>query len=94
MPKIARCCCDSGFLHVEASIVIRNHMTITDVAEEIGVGAWTLRRLESLGRIPAPRRDGLSGKRVYSDTDIAQLRAALERIADGRTIAVRERVPA
>ncbi len=72
--------------------MIRNHMTISDAATEIGVGAWTLRRLESLGRIPAPRRDGLSGRRVYSDDDIAQLRAALARLTDGRTIAARERV--
>ncbi len=74
--------------------MVRTHMTISDVADELGLGPWTLRRLESLGRIPTPRRDGLSGKRVYSDDDIAQLRAALARLTDGRTIAARERVPA
>ena len=73
--------------------MVRTHMTISDVADELGLGPWTLRRLESLGRIPAARRDGLSGKRIYSETDIPHLRAALERITDGRTIAARERIP-
>lgn len=74
--------------------MVRSHMTISDASNELGIEPWTLRRLESLGRIPAARRDGLSGKRIYSDADIPQLRAALERITDGRTIAARERVPA
>lgn len=74
--------------------MVRNKLTISDVCDELGLGPWTLRRLESLGRIPTPRRDGISGRRVYDHADIEQLRTALQHITDERTLAARERIPA
>jgi len=32
----------------------RNRYTVQDAAALVGVGPWTLRRLERLGRIPSP----------------------------------------
>ncbi len=67
--------------------MIRNQYTISDVAPVVGLGPWTLRRLESQGRIPSPQRDPLSGRRIYTDNDVAQLRAALAHLIDERTMA-------
>ncbi len=64
----------------------RNRYTVQDAAALVGVGPWTLRRLERLGRIPSPPRDGISGWRYYSDTDVEQLREALNHLADERTL--------
>jgi DNA-binding transcriptional MerR regulator len=66
--------------------MIRDHLTITDVAHIVGLKPWTLRRLEALGRIPKPCRDPYCGRRIYSQRDVAQLQAALATLA-------REHVP-
>jgi DNA-binding transcriptional MerR regulator len=67
--------------------MVRNQMTIADAAHELRVGPWTLRRLESLGHIPTPRRDALSRRRVYTEDDLQQIREALSRLADERALA-------
>lgn len=54
--------------------VIRNHYSIAEAAVRVGIKAWTLRRLESQGRIPAARRDPLCGARVYDADDIETIR--------------------
>jgi len=59
----------------------RNRYTVSDAAQLVNLNPWTLRRLERLGRIPLPPRDGISGWRYYTEDDIARLRAALVRIA-------------
>ena len=63
----------------------RNRYTVRDVAQFVGLNPWTLRRLERLGRIPAPPRDAISGWRYYTDHDLEQVRAALTRLERERT---------
>lgn len=67
--------------------MIRGNLTITDAAKLVGVNPWTLRRLEALGRIPAPQRDQLCGARTYTESDLNQIREALGRLADVRMLA-------
>jgi len=67
--------------------MIRGNLTIADVAKLVGVNAWTLRRLEALGRIPAPQRDQLCGARTYTESDLNQIREALRHLADAHTLA-------
>ncbi len=67
--------------------MIRNHLTVSEAARQVGVNAWTLRRLEALGRIPAPRRDPLCNQRIYTQEDLTQLHAALMRVAEERASA-------
>lgn len=64
--------------------MIRNRFTISDVAERVGLNPWTLRRLESLGRIPMPSRDPVSGVRIYSEHDVETLRTALAAVGSER----------
>lgn len=48
-------------------------MTITDVAERIGVTAKTIVRWEKSGKVNRPKRDW-RGWRVYDKTDLTKLR--------------------
>jgi DNA-binding transcriptional MerR regulator len=64
--------------------MINGKYTIGDVARKYGVAPWTLRRLEQLGHIPAPRRDPFSRKRVYSETDVERLGAMLTQYVEQR----------
>lgn len=64
--------------------MIRNHHTVAEAARALGMHAWTLRRLERLGRIPAARRDLLAGNsRIYSRSDIEHLRAIISGLEVG-----------
>ncbi len=56
---------------------VRSCLTVREAAARIGVGPWTIRKLEMEGRIPPARRDPLSRYRVYDDADIARIRAAI-----------------
>jgi len=67
--------------------MIRGKLRVAEAARLVGVNAWTLRRLEALGRIPAPSRDPLCGYRAYTESDLNQIREALGRLADERTLA-------
>jgi DNA-binding transcriptional MerR regulator len=53
-----------------------NLMKVNEAARELGVSEAWLRRAEGRGRIPMARRD-INGWRVYSEEDIAALRAVL-----------------
>ncbi len=68
--------------------MIRSRSTITEVAQQVGVNAWTLRRLERLGRIPPARRDPLARVRIYSNEDITMLKVALASLTDEATCAL------
>ncbi len=57
--------------------MVRKNYTISEAAEQVGLGPWTLRRLERQGRIPAARRDPLARARVYSEDDLTTLKAVL-----------------
>jgi len=57
--------------------MIRDRYSVAEAAARIGVGPWTLRRLETLGRIPAAQRDALCGFRVYDDDEIEQIKQAI-----------------
>ncbi len=68
--------------------MVRKNYTISEAAEQVGVGPWTLRRLERQGRIPAARRDLLARARVYSEEDLAVLKVALAALTDDATCAL------
>lgn len=54
-------------------------MTITDVAERIGVTPKTIMRWESAGKVTQPKRDW-RGWRIYDKTDLRKLRTFKETI--------------
>ena len=53
--------------------LVNNRLTITEVAEIIGVVPRTILRWESSGKIKRARRDW-RGWRVYTDEDVEELR--------------------
>ena len=48
-------------------------MTITEVAQVLGVSAKTLARWEKFGKIKKPKRDW-RGWRVYDENDLTQIK--------------------
>lgn len=52
---------------------MKKRMTITEVADSIGVSTKTLARWEKVGKIRKPKRDW-RGWRVYEEEDLAQIR--------------------
>ncbi len=52
---------------------MKKRMTITEVADSIGVSAKTLARWEKIGKIRKPKRDW-RGWRVYEEEDVLQIR--------------------
>jgi len=57
--------------------MIRNRYSVKDASARLGIGTWTLRRLEESGRLPKPHRDPLCNARIYSENDLAAIREAL-----------------
>ena len=51
----------------------KKRMTITDVADIIGISAKTIMRWEKLGKIRKPKRDW-RGWRVYDEVDLVQIK--------------------
>lgn len=51
-------------------------MRIIDVAQQLGISADWLRRLERKGRIPPAKRD-INGHRRYTEEDVKRLRAVI-----------------
>jgi DNA-binding transcriptional MerR regulator len=52
---------------------VKKRMTVTDVAEIIGISAKTIMRWEKMGKIRKPKRDW-RGWRVYDEADLLQIR--------------------
>ena len=52
---------------------IKRRMTITEVAQIVGISAKTIMRWEKMGKIRKPKRDWRSW-RVYDEDDLAQIR--------------------
>jgi DNA-binding transcriptional MerR regulator len=52
---------------------VKKRMTITDVAEIIGISAKTIMRWEKMGKIRKPKRDW-RGWRVYDEGDLVQIK--------------------
>ncbi len=52
---------------------MKKRLTITEVAEIIGISTKTLARWEKVGKIRKPKRDW-RGWRVYEDNDLHQIR--------------------
>ena len=52
---------------------MKKRMTITEVADTIGVSAKTLARWEKVGKIRKPKRDW-RGWRVYEEEDLTYIR--------------------
>jgi len=56
-----------------ANFQAKKRMTITDVADIIGISAKTIMRWEKMGKIRKPKRDW-RGWRVYDEGDVDQIR--------------------
>ena len=52
---------------------MKKRMTITEVAQMVGISPKTLARWEKVGKIRKPKRDW-RGWRVYEDEDISDIR--------------------
>ena len=52
---------------------VKKRMTITEVAELIGISPKTLARWEKMGKIRRPKRDW-RGWRVYEEVDVSQIK--------------------
>jgi len=60
---------------------VKRRMTITEVADTIGISTKTLARWEKTGKIRKPKRDW-RGWRVYDESDVAQIRDFHEALFD------------
>lgn len=52
---------------------VKTRMTITEVAEILGISAKTLARWEKVGKIRRPKRD-FRGWRVYGENDLSDIK--------------------
>jgi len=52
---------------------VKKRMTITEVADLVGISPKTLARWEKVGKIKKPKRDW-RGWRVYEEADITHIR--------------------
>ena len=52
---------------------MKKRMTITEVADLVGISPKTLARWEKVGKIKKPKRDW-RGWRVYDDADVTNIR--------------------
>ena len=57
----------------EGGLEVKKRMTITEVAEIVGISAKTLAHWEKTGKIRRPKRDW-RGWRVYDEDDLNQIR--------------------
>lgn len=57
-----------------SSLELKNRLTITQVAELIGISSKTIMRWEKTGRIRKPKRDW-RGWRVYDQKDVEIIRS-------------------
>ncbi len=53
--------------------IVKKRMTITEVAQMVGISPKTLARWEKVGKIRKPKRDW-RGWRVYDDDDLTSIR--------------------
>lgn len=58
---------------------IKKRMTITEIAEILGVSAKTIARWEKQGKTAKAKRDW-RGWRVYDDNDLTQIKSFLETV--------------
>jgi excisionase family DNA binding protein len=58
---------------------VNGRLTITDVAEQLGISVKTITRWEKAGKIRRARRDW-RGWRVYAPEDIVELRGFFETV--------------
>jgi len=56
-----------------SDVQVKKRLTITDVAEIVGISAKTIMRWEKMGKIRKPKRDW-RGWRVYDEFDVVQIR--------------------
>ena len=57
----------------EGGSQVKKRMTITEVADLIGVSPKTLARWEKFGKVKKPKRDW-RGWRVYEESDVTHIR--------------------
>ena len=63
----------------EGGFKVKSRMTITEVAELVGISPKTLARWEKVGKIRKPKRDW-RGWRVYDQLDLQQIKQFHEAI--------------
>ncbi len=56
---------------------LRNHLTITEAANLLGVSTSTLRNWDRMGKL-TPRRHPINGYRVYDRAEIERLKIQIE----------------
>ena len=60
-------------------VIVKRRMTITEVAELIGISSKTIARWEKVGKIKKPKRDW-RGWRVYDEDDVSHIRSFHEAV--------------
>ncbi len=60
---------------------MKKRMTITEVAETLGVSPKTLARWEKVGKIRKPKRDW-RGWRVYEEGNLSEIREFFETLVE------------
>ena len=63
----------SRYGYSEGGAEVKKRLTITEVAEIVGISPKTLARWEKVGKIRRPKRDW-RGWRVYDESDLDQIR--------------------
>ena len=61
---------------------IKRRMTITEIAQMVGISVKTIMRWEKMGKIKKPLRNWRSW-RVYDENDLIQLRQLHEILTEG-----------
>jgi excisionase family DNA binding protein len=58
------------------------YLTVTQIAERLGISRVTINRLEARGDIPEPSRLERTNQRLYSEADVEALRAYLSGVRE------------
>ncbi len=61
------------YIKVEGGTAVNKRMTITEVAEIVGISSKTIVRWEKIGKVRKAKRDW-RGWRVYDDTDLSHIK--------------------
>ena len=70
---------DQSQLEGGLAVNLKKRLTITEVADLVGISPKTLARWEKVGKIKKPKRDW-RGWRVYEESDVLQIKEFHETI--------------
>lgn len=68
-------------MNIKRRIDVDKKMTITEVADIVGVTPKTIMRWEKVGKVRRAKRD-FRGWRIYDDEDVSQIREIREAIVE------------